>query len=564
MAPAAASVKDRCADLIRFGLRAAPAAAARALALALSCIGSAGAGEPPQRIPSFAELEAAGARVGKIRVLTGEIFDTEDPQENYLLFRWANAIHVQTRTETIERALLFRTGDPVSVRAIEETERLLRSNRYLHDVQFRPVAYHDGVVDIEVTTRDSWTLDVGVSLGRAGGANSGGVQIKEYNLLGTGTSMSLGHSSDVDRTSNTFQIANNRAFGTWTALGYSHSSNSDGRRDAASVVRPFYELDARWAAGASVVRDSRIDSVYNAGEIVSEYRHQQNLGEAFAGWSSGLSNGWVQRYSVGMTYADNVYSPEAGRLAPSPFPPDEKLAGPFVRYELLEERYERRQNRNVMGRPEFFALGLTSAVQLGWASRGLGSTQDTLLYSAAVSRGFEPLPDHTLTARGAISGQYFGGKVYRQSLGAQAQYYLPQSGSWLLYASAAGDLLTNPSPADTLYLGGDNGLRGYPLRYQAGNQRAVFTVEERYFSDAYLWRLFRFGGAVFVDVGRAWGGDNVNARSPGWLADAGVGLRIVSVRSALSNVLHVDVAAPLNGAPDIKKVQLLVAARTSF
>ena len=559
-------MKLRGAEVVRRGLRtiALKAAPALAVALALACGAALRAQESQRPVPSFAELEAAGARVGQVRIVARDIFDTDDPKENYLLFRWANALHIQTREGVIERALLFKTGDPVSVRAIEETERLLRSNRYLYDVQFRPVDYHDGVVDIEVSTRDTWTLDLGVSLGRAGGANSGSIQVKEYNLLGTGTSVSLGHSSDVDRTSNVFQIANSRAFGTWTSLGFSHASNSDGSRDAASIVRPFYELDARWAAGVSGVKDDRIDSVYNAGEIVSEYRHQQNLGEVFGGWSAGLSNGWVQRYSVGLSYQDDVYSPEPGRVAPIPFPPDEKLAGPFVRYELLEERYEREQNRNVMGRPEFFALGLASSVQLGWAPSSLGSTQDTLLYSASVSRGFTPWPDHTLTAGGAISGQFFDGKVYRQNFGAQAQYYLPQSTRWLLYASAAGSLLTNPSPADTLYLGGDNGLRGYPLRYQAGTHRALFTVEERYFSDLYLWRLFRFGVVGFYDVGRAWGGDNINAGNPGWLGDVGVGLRIVSVRSALSNVLHVDLAAPLNATPEIKKLQLLVSAKTRF
>ena len=94
----------------------------------------------------------------------------------------------------IERQLLFKSGEPVSVRLIEETERLLRSNRYLYDVQFRPVAVHDGVVDIEVVTRDTWSLDPGFSAGRSGGANTSGFKLREYNLLGTGTSISLGRS----------------------------------------------------------------------------------------------------------------------------------------------------------------------------------------------------------------------------------------------------------------------------------------------------------------------------------------------------------------------------------
>ena len=70
--------------------------------------------------------------------------------------------------------------------------------------------------------------------------------------------------------------------------------------------------------------------------------------------------------------------------------------------------------------------------------------------------------------------------------------------------------------------------------------------------------------AFVFDLGRAWGGDVVNTINPGWLSNAGVGLRIVSARAAFSNVLHVDLAFPLNTTPDIKKVQFLVKTKTSF
>ena len=120
------------------------------------------------------------------------------------------------------------------------------------------------------------------------------------------------------------------------------------------------------------------------------------------------------------------------------------------------------------------------------------------------------------------------------------------------------------SPADALLLGGDNGLRGYPLRYQSGTRRALVTLEERFYTDLYVWRLFRVGGAAFLDAGRAWGGDNLNAPAPGWLGNAGFGLRIVSARAAFSNVLHVDLAFPLNAGNDVKKLQLLVKTKASF
>lgn len=519
---------------------------------------------PRPALPSFAELEAAGATIGEIRVIPQEIFDTSDPKEDKLLFRWANALHIQTRPSVIQRALLFKSGERVSKRLLDETERLLRSNRFLYDVQFRPAAYHDGVVDIEVLTRDTWSLDPGFSAGRSGGANSSGIRLKEYNLLGTGTSVSFGHSRNVDRSSNEFQFSSDRAFGTWTSINLSHATNSDGRRDAVSLVRPFYALDSRWSAGMTASKDDRIDAIYNAGNVASQYRHRQDQAEVFAGWSPGLVDGWVQRYTLGLAYRTDAYAAEPGLVAPARLPTDEKLVTPFVRYALIEDRYDRELNRNLIGRPEFFALGLASTIQLGWATTGLGSSRDALVYAGTISRGFEPIADHTLIAAGTIAGQYANGQIRRQRLGAQAQYYLPQSPRWLFFASAAGDLLTNPDPADTLLLGGDSGLRGYPLRYQSGTRRALFTVEERFYTDLYVWRLFRVGGAAFFDAGRAWGGDNSNTLNPGWLSNAGFGLRIVSARAAFSNVLHVDIAFPLSATADVKKVQFLVKTKTSF
>ena len=533
-----------------------------ALALAVPC--AALAQEPVQPVPSFAELEAAGATIGEIRILNQNIFDIEDPKEDKLLFRWANALHIQTRTGVIERALLFKSGEPLSLRLIDETERVLRSTRYLYDVRVRPVAYHDGLVDIEVATRDSWTLDPGVSVGRAGGANSSAVTLREYNLLGTGIAVSYGHSSNVDRSSNEFQISNDRAFGGWTSLGYSLAKNSDGRRETARIGQPFYALDARWAAGVSASKDDRIDAIYNAGNVVSQYRHRQNQAEVVGGWSEGRIDGWVRRYSAGVSRQDDAFAIEPGLPAPAQLPPDEKLVAPFLRFELIEDRFEKSRNRNQIERPEFFALGFTSSFQLGRAARSFGSTRDAWLYSASASRGFEPAPEHRLIGSAAISGQYADGLVRRQRLGGQAQYYVPQDRRWLFYAAVSADALTNPDPSDALLLGGDNGLRGYPLRYQSGNRRTLFTLEERLYTDLYWFRLLRVGGAAFFDAGRAWGGSNVNTVNPGWLSNVGFGLRLFSVRSAFNNVLHLDVAFPLNADAGVKKTQLLVKTKTSF
>ena len=124
--------------------------------------------------------------------------------------------------------------------------------------------------------------------------------------------------------------------------------------------------------------------------------------------------------------------------------------------------------------------------------------------------------------------------------------------------------MRKPETADLLLLGGDNGLRGYPLRYQSGEHRALFTVEERVYTDWYPFRLFRVGGAVFYDIGRAWGGPFQNPVNPGWLSDVGFGLRILSARASFGNVVHADIAFPLNPDPNIRSMQFLVKTYADF
>ena len=515
-------------------------------------------------VPTFAELQEAGALVGTIRINNQNVFDLDDPEEDNLLFRAANALHVKTRPAVIKHSLLFSTGDPVSVRLIEESERLMRCNNYLYDVRIRPTAYHDGVVDIEVTTRDTWTLDPGVAFSRAGGANSAGISLKENNLLGTGVSVGVSHLSDVDRAGTTFAVGYNHALDGRTRMDYSFSSLDDGERQAFSVVRPFYSLDARWAAGVSALTNDQVESLYDAGEVIGQYRHQQKSAEVFGGLSRGLVDGWTQRYSVGLAYLDDLYTRVPSLIAPAQLPVDQTLVSPFMRYEVIEDGFQIFTNRNQIARPEYFAMGLHAQVQVGHAFQALGSSRELWLYSASAEKGYATRAKDTLSISASLSGQYGDGHVERQMLSGGVRYYRPHKKRALFFASLSGSVVKNPEVSDLLYLGGDNGLRGYPLRYQPGEQRALLTLEERVYSDWYPFRLFRVGGAVFFDTGRAWGGSLANFANPGWLSDVGFGVRILSCRSAFGNVLHADVAFPLNSDSGIKSVQFLLKSKATF
>jgi hypothetical protein len=534
------------------------------LFIVLPAVGRCADEEEAKAPPTFAELEEAGALIGEILINNQDIFDTDDPKERAVLFRAANLLHIRTRPDVVRRMLLFRTGEPVSARLIEETERLMRNNKFIYDVSIRPKAVHDGVVDIEVTTRDTWSLDPGVSFGRSGGTNSSGLSIAEMNLLGSGTRLSFARTSNVDRTSDEILIGHDHLIDGWTALVASHATNSDGSRNQLSLTRPFYARDTRWSAGATATRDDRLDSIYNSGVLVAQYRHQKSSADAFAGWSPGLIDGHVHRYTGGLDFSDDSFLIEPSALAPAVLPEDKRSVSPYIRYELIEDRVARVYNRNQIGRPEYFDMGLSLSVKASVSSKGLGSTRDSAGLSVTASRGFAPDDEDAILATGNFAAEQGGEGIGRVSADANATYYHRHGKTSLFFASARVAVLRRPEPNETLQLGGDNGLRGYPLRYQTGENLILTSVENRFFTDWYPFRLFRVGGAIFGDVGRAWGGAPPGAPDAHWLADVGFGLRIANVRTAFGNMLHADLAFPIGPDQNIKKVQFLLKTKVSY
>ena len=520
--------------------------------------------ERPPGLPDDATLQATAALIGEVRITPREIFDTARPEENTALFRLANLLHIGTRPETISSQLLFRSGDPYDPRRLRETERLLRDTRYLNDAWIRPVAVRGDTVDVEVITKDVWTLNPGISFGRKGGENTSGIEIEELNLLGRGSQLSLGRRSGVDRTSTTLIYRDRQLGQTWWALDAQYSDNSDGLEKSLVLDRDFNELDARWAAGGAWSDVDRFDSRYDLGEETGEYRTRARGATAYGGRSAGLVAGHVLRWRYGATLDERSFDAIPGTSLPTPTPPDRKLVYPWVSAEWLQDDFRADRNRDQIERTEDFQYGWRLRGLLGWADPALGADRGAAIFSASASRGFELPKDSTLLLAGSLAGRYEAGDLADTVIAGSARWYRRQSARRLLFASLSFEAGRNLDADRQILIGGDSGLRGYPLRYQAGEGRWLATLEQRAFTNWFPFRLFNVGAAAFVDVGGAWGDNPWGSRSRGTLADAGIGLRLGNNRSALGNVLHIDLAFPLNGDPSIDKVQLLVETKRSF
>jgi hypothetical protein len=520
-------------------------------------------GETPG-IPSEAELEASGVVIDEILIDNQNIFNLDDPKDDVKLFRLANHLHPRTQKGIIRDQLLFRSGERYSRRLIGESERILRADSYFYDAWIRPVRYHDGKVDLRVTTRDVWTLNPGFNFGRSGGTNSTGVQLEELNLLGTGVGVKLAHKTDIDRTQSQLEVSDMHAFGGWTEVDLNYANLSDGRLRELTLKRPFYALDTRWAGGLSGRDDLQTDKLYDRGQIIDQFQDRHESAQLYGGWSNGLQNGWVRRWSTGVTYDERRFQPLSTSTGVSTIPQDRRFLYPWVRFDLVQDQYLTLFNHDQIARTEDFYLGTTASVRVGWADSALGSSRSALMFHGTAGRGFTNGGTSTLLLATHFFGRLESGVLTNTILDGSVRYYLEQGRNWLFFTTLQASKGWRLDLDNQILLGGDNGLRGYPLRYQDGTARALWTVEQRFFTDWYPFRLFRVGAAVFFDSGRTWGTPPLAAPSLGLLKDAGFGLRFGNARSGLGNVVHVDLAFPFNGDSSIRRVQFLVQTEEHF
>lgn len=520
----------------------------------------ASAGEPPDS----KTLEQDAASIGEITLEKSTVFDLSNPDENNWLYRLANRLHIVTQDKVIRKQLLFQSGDAYSKRLVDESERILRQNRYFFDAEIKPVRYHDGIVDVVVMTRDVWTLSPDISVSRSGGENRTKIGLEETNLLGRGQLLRVARIENVDRTSRSFEFGDRHLGKSWVSAFLKIADNSDGKSNLLSVIRPFYALDTRWSAGGWLVDDDRRSALYVLGEEAAEYQHKRDYVSAFGGWSKGLQNDWVRRWTAGIVHDDNRFSPVVTPTLPAVIPEDRRLVYPFIGLEVVENEFETSRNRDQIGKTEDFFMGSRLSASLGWSDESLGADRDALIYSARASRGFGSLEESALFLSASVDGRLESGHAVNATLNANVRYYRTQSKKRLFFATLSateGHALDLDNPVQ---IGGDSGLRGYPLRYQSGDSKMLVTVEQRYFTDWYPFRLVRIGGAVFADAGRVWGQNPLGAEQFGWLSDVGFGLRFAPTRGGAGKMIHLDIAFPLGGDDSIDSVQFLLESKRGF
>jgi hypothetical protein len=571
--------------------------------------------KPARSKETTATTDERRIHVGQIHIRTEPIF-VEDADAIWL-HHFANWAHVTTRPDTVGRELPFAIGEEISVSDLAEAERLLRDKSYLHDAKVRlsPTCNADQSYDVLVETSDNWSLLPSFGLGRSGGQNKYAVGFKEDNFLGFGVRTSVKYQSDAQRSGYEFKLemplslVTGSAGSDWFAHSYltaEWTNNDDGHVQQLQLEKPFYQDDSRWMYRTEWLSDLQQTQVFHNGALENIFETDHRRVDLSAGMLWSYQDRASTRLLAGVLSEDWRFAPAL--LQPTlALPQDRSWAYPWVGVEYKQHDYRVLQDILFIDRAEDINLGWHHSLKAGVQSSKLQA--DTSLGYRLIGHSSKGFGDrqHLVLLEGGfdfIDGLQ-GGDLREWRFQAEDFYQLNRDFTWYNKAELT---RRNRNFADLpLEIGGDSGLRGYPLQYQHGISKTVLTSELRWYPRINLYKMLDLGFVAFADLGRVNGGsvadpaqlnptaiaarfalplgiDMITPMAPlpptdaiyrsnsdllrqnltdRWLGSIGVGMRIYSSKSSNNHVVHIDLSTPMTSAPGVDswEIELNVSNR---
>ncbi len=524
--------------------------------------------------------------IGAISTNPASIFDEQDPQ-SFWLHRAANWMHITTKPQVIARELVLQSGETVTSDDLAEAERLLRAKSYIRDAKItvEPQCNADGSTNIRVDTWDNWSLLPTLGFGRSGGNNKYSLGFKEENFLGYGVRLSTKFQSDYLREGYEFKVLTPLSLLNIEALNHSYArvewtDNNDGNRSFVELDKPFYQDDTEFMLHLTWLDDQRLDQIYHNGDLENQFfTHEKNV-EVASGLLLSHHNQQSWRLLGGISVHEWLFA--ADPLQPAlGIPQDRQFNYPWLGVEFFEQDYRELSDIYFINRTEDINFGWNHFLKFGIQASNLAEDQSVGTHLAyRMQKGFGDSDHFLLTfahlkaALGVASGD-------QVEVSVSVEDFFRLSEQVRLYSRLSFDAQNRLVLDDPLNVGGETGLRGYPVQYQHGLDRLLGTAELRWYPNINLYQILDVGFVAFADVGKASGGEiavlaNNNQLMPmhkdlllpneatSWLGSIGIGARLYSSRSANNSVVHLDLSKPVGPGRDLNSWEIQMKVEQRF
>ncbi len=494
--------------------------------------------------------------VKEIQIDINPIFDLKE--NDGWLYSTANNLHIDTKPYIIERLLPFKQGDSITREDIEEAERLLRRHRYLREAKIELLEKAEGVV-VKVATWENWTLFPTVDLNRQGGETELSYGVKDDNLFGLGIAANIAYFSEADRSGHILSLNSDAISDRHLRAGLILADNSDGEQIQIKLNKPFYRLDDRHSTGIILDSHKQEISIDSNELLVNRFVSDRKHTELFFGYSTGKTAKGIFRWIGGVTFEEYDFELLPISLV---LPENRALAYPWIAFHYQQDTFTETKNLYLLEKTEDIQLGWSHYLKLGYNLESQ-YRPDALIWQ--LHTGYFGIWNHqhwyryALTGNGVHSDDDTSNSYY--SLFYEHFYRVNDARTW--YMRGKYSAADNPYVDRPLSLGGETGLRGYPLEYQHGNRQWLLTLEKRFYPKINFYQLLDVAFVGYIDAGRNYGETPYSNQEDTVLASIGLGVRFFLTRSSGTNVINLNFSQPIN-SDYVKDFDVSVIVKTSF
>lgn len=465
---------------------------------------------------SFRNFE--GKIIRQINIVTLDPFgysvkDTSRKPHDFVS-KSGNALHVKTQHHIIRNRLLIHKNDRFDSLLVKESERLIRSQSYIHDVSVQtiPVAENSDSVDVFIRVSDLWSIIPDGALSNSQVT----LELVDKNLGGLGHTFWNRYNQNYLNGENTYAayyyIPNFKNSYISARVSYAVDENRNYYKGL-NVERAFFSPLARWAGGVLISQQQKPDWIYKNDTsrlyLTSKFNIQDYWGAA--AWQ---------------IFKGNTVNNRTTKLI---------LSGRIFDIRYLEKPVEQPELYDYFTNERFFMLGLGISsrkyVQQNYIFR-FGTAEDVPVGNAYSIVGGYQLKNQERWYWGLrhswgtfFKWGYFGthfeyGTFLNASVPTQGvitagmSYFsgLFSIGNWKFRQFVRPELTygINRSPYDRLTLNDGYGLNGFNSEVLSGTSRLLLVVQTQSYAP---WNLigFRFGPYLNFSLGML--GDEVSGFS---------------------------------------------------
>lgn len=253
-----------------------------------------------KRVVPRIQQKFEGKIIRNITIETLDPFGYSDADSNREPKNWAektgNRIHLKTKKLAIRNLLLFRENKPLDSLLINESARLIRSQKYIRSVRIdlKLSEKNSDSVDVFIRAIDSWSL---IPKGSISSSRSS-FELNEKNFMGIGHEFKNKFTNRFSDGKNAYNldytVPNIKNSFIKTTFKYNIDlDNYYGK--SIDINRPFYSPFAKWAGGIYFDQQFRKDTLQDTNLVYAQQNFKYNSQDYWIGHAFSIFKGNTEK-----------------------------------------------------------------------------------------------------------------------------------------------------------------------------------------------------------------------------------------------------------------------------